>query len=70
MKAAGVAGTSWGVDPVADRLLISADSTVTGVKLAKVRAVAERFGAAARRTSAPSPATAAAPCSTGVRRSA
>jgi len=47
MKSADVAGTSWGVDPVADQVLISADSTVTGAKLAKVQAVAERFGAAA-----------------------
>jgi hypothetical protein len=48
MKSAHVAGTSWGVDPVADQVLISADSTVTGAKLAKVRAVVQRFGAAAR----------------------
>ncbi len=47
MKAARVGGTSWGVDPVSDRLLISADSTVTGANLARVRAVADRFGAAA-----------------------
>jgi hypothetical protein len=47
MKTAHVAGTSWGVDPVADQVLISADSTVTGARLAKVQAVARRFGAAA-----------------------
>jgi hypothetical protein len=31
MKSAHVAGTSWGVDPVANQVLISADSTVTDV---------------------------------------
>jgi streptogrisin D len=48
MKAAHVAGTSWGIDPGTDQLLVSADSTVTGAKLAKVNAVAKRFGAAVR----------------------
>jgi hypothetical protein len=46
MKSAQVAGTSWGVDPTTDQVLVSADSTVTGAKLAKVNAVAKRFGAA------------------------
>jgi alpha-lytic protease prodomain-containing protein/trypsin len=48
LKAADVAGTSWGIDPVSDQLLVSADSTVTGAKLVKVNAVAKRFGAAVR----------------------
>lgn len=47
MKSAHVSGTSWGIDPVSDQVLISADSTVTGARLAKVEAVATRFGAAA-----------------------
>jgi hypothetical protein len=46
MKTAHVGGTSWGIDSTTDQLLISADSTVTGAKLAKVNALAKRFGAA------------------------
>jgi len=46
MKSAHIGGTSWGIDPTTDQLLISADSTVTGAKLTKVNAVATRFGAA------------------------
>jgi hypothetical protein len=46
VKTADVAGTAWAVDPATDQLIVSADSTVTGAKLAKVDAVAKRYGAA------------------------
>jgi Alpha-lytic protease prodomain len=46
VKATRVGGTSWGIDPTTDQLLVSADSTVSGANLAKVNAVAKRFGAA------------------------
>ena len=49
MKSADVAGTAWAVDPATDKLVISADSTVTGAKLAKVNAVATSHRACARR---------------------
>jgi hypothetical protein len=48
VKAANVAGTAWEVDTAANQLLVTADSTVTGAKLAKIDAVAKRYGAAVR----------------------
>ncbi len=48
MTSADVAGTAWGVDPVSNQLVITADSSVTGAKLAKVNAVAKASGGAAR----------------------
>ena len=48
MKTADVAGTAWAVDPATDQVVITTDSTVTGAKLAKVDAVAKRYGAAVR----------------------
>jgi streptogrisin B len=48
VKTANIGGTSWGVDPTTDQLLVSADSTVTGAQLAKVNSVAKKYGAAVR----------------------
>jgi hypothetical protein len=48
VKSANVAGTSWGVDPTTDQVLVSADSTVMGAQLAKINEIAKRFGAAVR----------------------
>jgi streptogrisin D len=41
-------GTSWGVDPKANQVVVSADSTVTGAKLAALEATVAKFGGAAR----------------------
>ncbi|HEY7486049.1 MAG TPA: S1 family peptidase [Streptosporangiaceae bacterium] len=43
-----VAGTAWAVDPATNQVVISADQSVTGAKLAKVRSVAGSLGGAAR----------------------
>jgi streptogrisin D len=45
---AQIPGTTWGIDPVANRVLITVDRTVTGDRLARIQAVAARFGNAAR----------------------
>lgn len=50
---AKVAGTAWYVDPAANQVVVSVDSTVTGAKLAQVKGVAERFGEAMRIESTP-----------------
>ncbi|GAA2099362.1 S1 family peptidase [Streptomyces albiaxialis] len=39
---ASVPGTSWGVDPRRNQVVVEADSTVTGEELAKLRSVAEK----------------------------
>lgn len=41
-------GTAFAVDPVGNQVVVSADSTVTGAKLASVRAIAATLGDAAR----------------------
>jgi streptogrisin D len=41
---ARVPGTSWGVDPVTNKVVVTVDSSVTGAKLARVRKVAARLG--------------------------
>lgn len=46
-------GTSFAVDPVANQVVVTADSTVTGAKLAAVRAVVAELGDAARLESVP-----------------
>ncbi|REF00189.1 S1 family peptidase [Thermomonospora umbrina] len=43
-----VAGTAWAVQPAANQVLLSVDETVKGVRLAKVRSVAARYGGAVR----------------------
>ncbi|MFD0684694.1 S1 family peptidase [Actinomadura fibrosa] len=45
---ATVPGTAWAVDPAANKVVLSMDSTVTGAKLAKVKAAAAKQGAAVR----------------------
>ncbi|MGB9378376.1 MAG: S1 family peptidase [Mycobacteriales bacterium] len=47
-KQARIAGTTWAVDPVANQVVVTADSTVTGAKLARLKSVTSRYGAAAR----------------------
>lgn len=42
-----IAGTSWRVDPVTNKVVISVDSSVTDVELARVRTAAARLGGAA-----------------------
>jgi streptogrisin D len=41
-------GTAFAVDPVGNQIVVSADSTVTGARLAAVRAIVARLGDAAR----------------------
>ncbi|WP_131742717.1 S1 family peptidase, partial [Actinomadura roseirufa] len=45
-REATVPGTAWAVDPAANRVVLTIDATVTGARLAKVRAAAARQGAA------------------------
>jgi streptogrisin D len=45
---ATVPGTAWAVDPAANQVVLSLDSTVTGAKLEKVRSAAHKHGAAVR----------------------
>jgi streptogrisin D len=47
-RSAKIAGTAWAVDPATDQVVLSLDSTITGTALAKVTAVAARFGDAVR----------------------
>jgi S1-C subfamily serine protease len=42
------AGTAWGVDQASDQVVVSVDGTVTGSRLAAVRAAVRRLGATAR----------------------
>ncbi|GLY17831.1 S1 family peptidase [Kineosporia rhizophila] len=46
-RTAKVPGTSWAVDPASNRVLVSADSTVKGARLAKVEAAVAKLGAKA-----------------------
>jgi streptogrisin D len=41
-------GTSFGLDPITNQILVTADSTVTGAKLAAVKAIVAKLGDAAR----------------------
>jgi streptogrisin D len=45
---ARIPGTAWAVDPMTDQVVVSVDQTVTGAKLAKVKAATARYGSAAR----------------------
>lgn len=45
---ASIAGTSWAVDTVANQVVVSVDSTVTGYRLDLVKAAAARLGDAVR----------------------
>ena len=50
---ARVPGTAWAVDPVTNQVLVSVDGTVTGARLAKVRAAVAALGSTARLESVP-----------------
>ena len=50
---AKVAGSAWGVDPKTNQVVVSVDSTVTGAKLATVKAAVAKLGSAARLESVP-----------------
>jgi streptogrisin D len=43
-----IPGTAWAVQPAANQVLLSVDESVTGAKLAKVRAIAAKYGSAVR----------------------
>jgi streptogrisin D len=47
-RESAVPGTSWGVDPVANQVVVTADSTVTGPVLERLTAVVGTLGGAAR----------------------
>ncbi|MFC4909121.1 S1 family peptidase [Actinomadura gamaensis] len=47
-KTARVPGTAWYIDPRTDQVVVSVDSTVTGAKLAKVKAAAGKLGSTVR----------------------
>ncbi|HEY0169000.1 MAG TPA: S1 family peptidase [Jatrophihabitans sp.] len=47
-KSARIPGTAWAIEPRTGQVVVSVDQTVTGAKLAKVTAVASRFGDAVR----------------------
>ncbi|MDX8033440.1 S1 family peptidase [Lentzea sp. BCCO 10_0856] len=47
-RSAAIPGTSWGIDPRTNQVLVSADGTVTGAKLARLRGVLAELGDAAR----------------------
>jgi streptogrisin D len=46
-------GTSFALDPVSNQILVTADSTITGAKLAAVKAIVARLGDKARLESVP-----------------
>src|SRR5678809_1226044 len=41
-------GTAWGIDARTQQVFVTVDSSVTGARLAAVKAAVQRFGAAAR----------------------
>ena len=47
-RSAAIPGTSWAVEPVSNQVVVSADSTVTGEKLTKLRSVLAKLGDTAR----------------------
>lgn len=47
-RTAAFPGTSWGVDPITDQVVVTADSTVTGAALERLKSVVGGLGAAAR----------------------
>lgn len=49
-SSARIPGTAWAVNPVTDRVEVSADSTVTGATLSRLTAVTSRYGGAVRVT--------------------
>ncbi|MFF4649278.1 S1 family peptidase [Streptomyces sp. NPDC001380] len=47
-RTARIPGTAWSVDPVSNQVVVSADSSVTGARLARIQKAAKGLGAAAR----------------------
>jgi Alpha-lytic protease prodomain len=47
-RTASIPGTAWMVDPATNQVVVSADRTVTGGKLAQLTGVVERLGGAVR----------------------
>jgi streptogrisin D len=47
-RAAKIPGTSWGTDPVTNQVVVSADTTVTGAALARLKSVVAGLGDTAR----------------------
>ncbi|MFJ1767395.1 S1 family peptidase [Amycolatopsis sp. NPDC088138] len=47
-REATIPGTSWGIDPVGNQVVVSADATVTGTTLARLKTVVAGLGDAAR----------------------
>jgi streptogrisin D len=47
-RSARIPGTAWSVDPATDQVVISADQSVKGAKLTKLKSVAGELGSAAR----------------------
>lgn len=47
-RSARIPGTSWAIDPVSDQVVIQADESVKGAKLARLTSVARSLGSAAR----------------------
>jgi len=43
-----VAGTAWAIQPASNQVVLTLDATVTGAELAKVRAIAAKYGTAVR----------------------
>lgn len=43
-RLARISGTSWYTDPISNQVVVTADSTVTGSKLARLKAVTDRLG--------------------------
>lgn len=48
VRGLGLRGTAWAASPVGDRLVVTADRTVTAAGLARLRAATARFGGAVR----------------------
>jgi streptogrisin D len=43
-----ITGTAWGVDAVANQVVVSADDTVSAAELSQIRSVVQRFGSAVK----------------------
>lgn len=53
MRSARIPGTSWGIDPVTNRVSVKVDSTVTGTRMDRLRSVTDSLGDAVRVTRIP-----------------
>lgn len=47
-RLARIPGTAWSTDPITNQVVVTADETVTGLKLARLQAVTSRLGDAVR----------------------